>query len=275
MVAGGGLRGVFRLGPAALKGESSRLVHLGDRLAVIAKPAGLSLATPRADPGLAARRLVAALGEEERFLLDGRELHLVHRLDEPTSGLVVVALDAEMHAELARRFASRQVTKLYLAIVWGRPRPRSGAWREPLGPDRADRRRMKVEPDGRPAETEWLVVDAAPYVSLVALWPRTGRTHQLRVHLAHAGHPIVGDDLYGGPRHRGVRDPVLRAELAVGRAMLHAWRLDLQTGEPSRFEAPLPEDFRVACAAAGLRLAAAGELWQSPAQFDRTAGPTA
>lgn len=250
-------------------------MHLGDRFAVLAKPAGLSLATPRAEPGLAARRLIAALDADERGLFEGRELYLVHRLDEPTSGLVVVALDAEMHAELARAFSARRVTKLYLAVVWGRPSPRSGSWSEPLGPDRGDRRKMRVDPRGRPAATDWQVVATAPYVTLVALWPRTGRTHQLRVHLAQAGHPIVGDDLYGGPRHRGVRDSALRSALDVPRALLHAWRLELPGIDPSRFETAPPADFARACAAAGLSLAAAGELWQSRAQIDRPARPSA
>jgi RluA family pseudouridine synthase len=235
---------------------------------VLAKPAGLSLATPRADPHAAARRLVDALVERERRLLAQRELHLVHRLDEPTSGLVVVALDAEMHAELSRAFGERRVTKLYLAVVWGRPRPRGGTLAGALGPDRADRRKMRVDPTGRPARTDWWVVASAPYVSLVALWPRSGRTHQLRVHLADAGHPIVGDDLYGGPRHRGVADRALRRALEADRALLHAWRLELPSLVPSRFEAPPPRDFAAACAATSLDLAAAMELWQSAPQSE-------
>jgi RluA family pseudouridine synthase len=266
--AGGALRRLLRLGAAPLSGEPARLVHLGDRFAVLAKPAGLSLATPRAEPDAAARRLVDALPARERALLEGRELHLVHRLDAPTSGLVVVALDAEQHADLARAFGERRVTKIYLAVVWGRPRPRGGRWSGALGPDRDDRRRMKVDAGGRPSATDWWVVAAAPHVSLVALWPRSGRTHQLRVHLAHAGHPIVGDDLYGGPRERGVADRALRRALAADRALLHAWRLELPNLAPSRFEAPPPRDFAAACAAASLDLAAAGELWQSPARSE-------
>jgi len=251
-----------------LTGEPARLVHLGDRFALLAKPAGLSLATPRAEPQAAVRRLVDALPARDRQLLAGRELHLVHRLDAPTTGLVVVALDAEQHAELVRAFGERRVAKIYLALVWGRPRPRGGRWSAPLGPDRGDRRRMRVDAAGRPAVTDWWVAAAAPYVSLVALWPRTGRTHQLRVHLTHAGHPIVGDDLYGGPRHRGVGDPALRRALDVERALLHAWRLEIPLLAPSRFEAPPPRDFAAACAAAALDLASVQELWQSPAQIE-------
>jgi RluA family pseudouridine synthase len=245
----------------------ARLVHLGDRFAVLDKPAGLSLATPRREPGAAAARLVAALPPAERELLAARELHLVHRLDLSTSGLVLIALDADSHRELAGRFARREVTKLYAALVWGHPRPHEGRWEAALGPDREDRRRMRVDAAGRPAVTDWLVLAAAPHVAWVALWPRSGRTHQLRVHLAAAGHPVVGDDLYGGPRHRAVRERALAAALDPGRSLLHAWRLEVPGLEPSRFEAPLPFDLRMALAAAGIPLAPAQELWHPPRKF--------
>lgn len=247
--------------------EAARLVHLGDRFAVIAKPAGLSLATPKRAPGQAVLRLVAALPRAERALLEGRELHLVHRLDVSTSGLVLVALDPAMHRDLVGELGRRAVTKLYLALVWGRPRPRAGRWEVPLAPDRADRRRMRADPAGRPAVTDWLTVSAAPHVTLVALWPRTGRTHQLRVHLAAAGHPVVGDDLYGGPRHRGVRDRALAAALDPGRSLLHSWRLEVPGLDPCRFEAPIPADLAGALEAAALPLAPAAELWQAPGNF--------
>jgi len=232
---------------------------------VLDKPPGLSLATPRDRPGRAAERLVAALPGAERAQLEGRELHLVHRLDAPTSGLVLVALDAEEHRRLTVELSERRILKLYLALVWGHPRPAHGRFDAPLGPDRADRRRMRVDAGGRPAVTDWAVLGAAPHVALVALRPRTGRTHQIRVHLAAAGHPIVGDDLYGGPRHRGVRDPALRAALDPGRTLLHAWRLELPERTPSRFETPPPADFLAALAACGLDLAAGAPGWRLPA----------
>ncbi|GMU64910.1 MAG: hypothetical protein AMXMBFR36_11840 [Acidobacteriota bacterium] len=244
--------------------RATHVVHLGDRFAVLNKPPGLSLATPRTAPHEAVGRLVAALPASEREALAGRDLHLVHRLDEPTSGLVVVALDAEEHRRLTAEFAGRRVNKIYLALVWGHPRPKLARIDQSMGPDRSDRRRMKVDAAGRTAITDRQVLAVAPHVALVALWPRTGRTHQLRVHLAAVGHPIVGDDLYGGPRHRAVRDAKTRAALDPGRALLHAWRLELPGSEPSRFEAPLPGDFRAALAAAGLPLAPPEDLWQAP-----------
>jgi 23S rRNA-/tRNA-specific pseudouridylate synthase len=245
-------------------GGRARLVHLGDRFAVVDKPPGLSLATPRDRPEEAAARLVGALPPAERVGVEGRELRLVHRLDAPTSGLVLIAFDAALHRALATAFAERRVGKVYLALVWGRPRPAEGSFTASLGPDRADRRRMRADPSGRPAHTDYRRLGARSQVALVALWPRTGRTHQLRVHLAAAGHPIVGDDLYGGPRHRGVRDPALRAALAPPRALLHAWRLEVPELEPARFEVPPPPDFAAALSAAGLALADPGHLWQPP-----------
>ncbi len=250
-------------------------MHLDDRFVVVDKPAGMSLATPQRSPGDAARRLVAGLPAGERALLEGREPQLVHRLDEPTSGLVLLALDEEMHRELSGAFAQRRAGKVYLAIVWGTPRPRVGCYDSPLGPDRADRRRMKVDPAGRPARSDYAVLATAPHVSLLALWPATGRTHQLRVHLAAAGHPIVGDDLYGGPRERAVRAPAMRALLSPGRALLHAWRLELPQLAPSRFEAPPPEDFRRVLDAFGWTLAGPGDLWQAPARSPGSADPSA
>ncbi len=222
---------------------------------MLAKPAGLSLRTARSEPDAAAVRLVAALPPAERAGVEGRPLWLVHRLDVSTSGLVIVAFDAATHRELAQRFASGRVEKRYLALVWGHPRPASGTWAAPLGPDRADRRRMRIDPAGKRAESGYRTLGRAPYVALLELAPRTGRTHQLRVHAAAAGHPIVGDDLYGGPRERGVRDRALRAALAPGRCLLHAWRLEIGDWSPARYEAAPPPDFEAALDAAGLALA--------------------
>ena len=246
----------------------ARIVHLGDRFVVFDKPAGVSLQTPPSAPAAGAERLRAALGAADRSALEGREILLVHRLDTPTSGLVLAALDDDEHRRLATEISARRpsrATKTYLAIVWGRPRPAAGAFDAALGPDRADRRRMRVDPEGRSARSEYAVAAAARHVSLLALWPVTGRTHQLRVHLAAAGHPIVGDDLYGGPRHRAISDPKLRRALAPQRAMLHAFRLELPALSPSRFEAPIPADFGACATAAELGLAGVSELWHPPA----------
>lgn len=246
----------------------ARLLHLGDRFAALAKPAGISLATPRADPHAAARRLVAALPPGERDLVAFRDVRLAHRLDVSTSGVVLVAFDEECHRELLGRFASRAVLKLYLALVWGHPRPRRARLEAPLGPDPRDRRRMRLAAGGRPARTDYRVTGVAAHAALLLAEPRTGRTHQIRVHLAAAGHPVIGDDLYGGPRHRGVRDAGLAEALAGARSMLHAWRLELPGLEPARFEAPPPSDFVALATALGLDLVSDGDLWQSVEKSD-------
>lgn len=230
------------------------IVYLDERLVALNKPAGVSLATRRSEPHAAAARLLTTLPADERAAwgLHPDDLFLVHRLDLGTSGLVLLARDADTHRELVRSLSTHRVRKTYLALVWGRPRPRTGEWAWPLAPNREDRRRMRVDPAGRHALTSYEVLASVPHVSLLALTPHTGRTHQLRVHLAHAGHPIVGDDLYAGPRHRGVRDAARRRLLEPAFPLLHAWRLALpaSTGRDElHLEAPLPEPFAAALAA--------------------------
>jgi 23S rRNA pseudouridine1911/1915/1917 synthase len=239
------------------------VVHATARIVVVDKPPGVSLATRRAEPQAAVARLVESLADNERARhgLDPATLLLVHRLDVGTSGLVVVARDAEAHRQLARAFAEQRVEKTYLALCWGHPRPRQGRFDAALGPDRRDRRRMRADPAGRRALTHYRCLAAPPHASLVELRPETGRTHQIRVHLAHAGHPIVGDDLYGGPRERAVRDRALRAALTPAHPLLHAWRLALPEPDADRLLvvcAPPPPSFRRALHALGIDLAALG-----------------
>jgi 23S rRNA pseudouridine1911/1915/1917 synthase len=233
------------------------VLHSDERLVALAKPAGVSLATPRREPHAAVKRLLATLDEAERTLhgLEVGTLLLVHRLDVGTSGVVLLARNPDIHRELVAAFAARRVDKTYLGLVWGRPRPPAGRFEQPLGPDRRDRRRMRVDAAGRSASSNYATVGRGAHVSLLRLTPLTGRTHQLRVHLASAGHPIVGDDLYGGPRHRGVKDPALRRALGPGRPLLHAWRLGLPSTVATPgliITAPLPADLCAALAAAGI-----------------------
>jgi 23S rRNA pseudouridine1911/1915/1917 synthase len=233
------------------------VLYADERIVAIDKPAGLSLATRRSEPGGAAARLLAAVPERDRaeHALGFDPLLLVHRLDVGTSGVVLLARDEDAHRALVRAFAERRVAKAYLALAWGHPRPPAGQWSWPLGPDRHDRRRMVVDERGRAAVTDYVVAARAVHVSLVKLTPTTGRTHQIRVHLAHAGHPIVGDDLYGGPRHRAVRDPELRRLLDPGRPLLHAWQLllpETDAGPELILTAPIPADLGAALARLGV-----------------------
>ncbi len=227
---------------------TASLVYCDYRLVVVNKPPGISLATRHSEPNVAADRLLAALPQAVRasYGLETGPFWLVHRLDVATTGLVLLARDEKTHRELAGLLSRRLMRKTYLALVWGHPRPPAGSFDLPLGPDRHDRRRMKVDPDGRPSISRYRTLAKGPHVSLLELHPETGRTHQLRVHLGAAGNWIVGDDLYGGARHRGVKDPQFRHLLHPRHLLLHAWRLELPESSgflPSLYEAPLPPHF--------------------------------
>lgn len=253
---------------ASVMGPAATVVFADDRIVVVDKPPGLSLATRHAEPTAAVGRVLAALpaSDVHELGLGPESAWLVHRLDVGTSGLVLLARSREAHRSLTQCFAQRRVGKLYLALVWGHPRPAAAAWTAPLGPDLGDRRKMAVVASGRSATSEYRIAAAVPHLSLVALHPLTGRTHQLRVHAAHAGHPIVGDDFYGGPRHRGLKNHRLRALLQPGRPLLHAWRLVLPADREHlelRLETSLPADFETIVSALGIDFAtaAAGILW--------------
>jgi 23S rRNA pseudouridine1911/1915/1917 synthase len=237
--------------------DPTTIIHADDHLVVVNKAPGISLSTRRSEPRGAVDRLLAGIGAADLSArgIDAGTLLLAHRLDIGTSGLVMLARDHETHRLLSRALSERRVEKAYLALVWGHPRPRAGRYDWPLAPDRRDRRKMKVDPSGAPAATRYRVLADASHVSLVELCPETGRTHQLRVHLAHAGHWIVGDDLYGGPRHRAVKDRNMREALNPSHLLLHAWRLglnDLPGLSARRFEAPLPAEFLAGLNAVGI-----------------------
>ncbi|MBL8112088.1 MAG: RluA family pseudouridine synthase [Acidobacteria bacterium] len=200
------------------------LLFQSDDVLAVGKPPGVSMATSsRPGSGEAAvARLLAACG-----LPPEEGLGLVHRLDEPTSGVVLLSRNAAAHRTLTLAFQERQVTKTYRALVWGHPVPAAGVVDAPLGRDPVDGRRMKVVPGGKPSVTGYRTLRRFPSVADLSLAPETGRTHQIRVHLAYRGHPLVGDDLYGtAKRTRGVRDPALRAALeGATRCLLHAERV--------------------------------------------------
>ena len=156
------------------------------------------------------------------------------RLDKDTSGLVLVALSPSVHAAVQAAARAGHVRKEYLALVAGTPRPPRGVIQLPLGRDPADRRRVAVRADGAASETRYDTLSGDSKRSLVSCELVTGRTHQIRVHLAASGWPIVGDRVYG------------IASDVIGRQALHAWQLTLPhpaTGERLQFEAPLPGDF--------------------------------
>ncbi len=159
---------------------------------------------------------------------------IVHRLDQGTSGLIVAARNDLSHRALAAQLSDRTLSRTYLAIVRGRVKGESGELEGPIGRHPRDRKRMAVVAGGRFARTRYEVVERRRTHTLLRCDLDTGRTHQIRVHLAAAGHPVAGDAEYGG-REQGVERP-----------MLHAWRLRLRhprTGAEMTFEAAQPQDF--------------------------------
>ncbi|GBE14010.1 MAG TPA: RluA family pseudouridine synthase [Proteobacteria bacterium] len=172
---------------------------------------------------------------------------IVHRLDKGTSGVMVVAKDDLAHQSLALQFKEHTILRMYLAAVRGAMKDDGGIIDRPLGRHVRDRKRIAVREDGRIAVTEYSVRAWRGGVSLVELRPRTGRTHQLRVHLSSIGHPILGDSTYGGGvRSIHARDPQLRDILrSLTRPALHALRLEFVhpvTGSEMIFESPPPDD---------------------------------
>jgi len=164
---------------------------------------------------------------------------IVHRLDRETSGVLVAAKQDAAHQALARQFKDRTMEKLYLAFVCGTPRTPVGTWDGPIRRHPQHRQKMAVVSGGRASRTDYRVRRSWSRASLLELALHTGRTHQIRVHAAHAGHPVVGDAVYGRPRP-------WPPEAGVSRQLLHAWKLVLRhprTQKPLALEAPMPQDF--------------------------------
>ena len=220
------------------------VVYADADVLVIAKPAGL-VVHPAA--GHAQDTLVNALLARYPDLQIGDSFRpgIVHRLDKDTSGLLVVARHDAALAALAAQMAAHTVDKRYLALVHGRLLPTRGTIDAPIGRDPHDRKRMAVIAGGRPARTHYRVLHAAPGFSLVAARLETGRTHQIRVHLASLGHPIAGDALY-------CRQP---APAGLTRQFLHAWQLAFASpadGSRLTFGCPLPPDLSACLGQVGI-----------------------
>lgn len=239
MAAGETIRAPRSLPPVPEVELGPRLLHRDKRFLVVDKPAGVASApTP-----LGVRGTLPALLAEQLGL--ARPPLVVHRLDRDVSGVMALALDREGARRLTRAFEEGQVRKLYRAVVRGAPPQEEGTLDAPIGRDPARRGRMRVAPGGDPARTDyrWLgEVSTYPGLHHLELRLHTGRTHQIRVHLAHLGCPLVGDRFYGGPLR--VTDHEGRS-VAVPRLCLHSARLELPLGAPGEaltaFEAPLPE----------------------------------
>jgi 23S rRNA pseudouridine1911/1915/1917 synthase len=211
------------------------IIYEDEALLVVNKPAGMVVHPALGHPSgtlvnavLAHCPQVAEVGGLDRA-------GIVHRLDKDTSGLVLIAKDEATRAALQRQFKRRQVVKTYLALVEGPMYPREGVIEAPVGRDKRQRKKMAVVRSGRQARTMYRAVEYFDDHTLLEVRPHTGRTHQVRVHLAWLGYPVVGDAVYGHRRQRLLRR----------RHFLHAARLHFThpvMGEEMEFEAPLPPE---------------------------------
>jgi 23S rRNA pseudouridine1911/1915/1917 synthase len=223
-----------RAAAAAAALDPARILFCDDALVAVDKPAGVAAqATLTSDQGTLPELVAAAVGGP---------VTIVHRLDRETSGVTVLARTPAAATALSAAFRDGLVGKTYLALCARAPVPRDGRVDAPLGKDPLRPGRRCVRAGGDPAATTYATLrEGASGCALVEARPETGRTHQLRVHLAHLGAPLAGDARYGGPRRVG--------DVEVARVMLHAARLALAhpaTGAPLVFAAPLPADFGAA-----------------------------
>ena len=211
------------------------ILYEDDDLAVVVKPCGMVVHP--------------AAGNEDGTLVNALLFHLknlsgiggalrpgiVHRLDKDTSGLLLVAKNDATHAALSDALKARTIHKTYRAVARGAFKEPTGVVEAPIGRSPKDRKKMAIVPDGRYARTEYRVLEPLRGATLVDVNLITGRTHQIRVHFASIGHPLLGDPLYGG-----------KNQPPVGRLMLHARRIEFThptTGQPMVFEAPEPPEF--------------------------------
>jgi 23S rRNA pseudouridine1911/1915/1917 synthase len=230
--------------PSTLVGEKMdfNILHEDKDILILNKPPGL-VVHPAAGhwTGTLVHGLIAHLGESFEAGESSERPGIVHRLDKETSGLMVIAKHHKAHANLVEQFQERQITKQYLALAWGVFKYKTGDCKGSIGRSPRQRQKMAVlKEGGKEAHTRYRVTEQFKDVALVECDLFTGRTHQIRVHLAEAVHPIVGDTVYGRTRNgHGLTLP--------GRQMLHAWKLGFshpRTRKAVEFCAPLPDDFQ-------------------------------
>jgi 23S rRNA pseudouridine1911/1915/1917 synthase len=213
------------------------VIHQDDDIIVVDKPAGMTVhPAPGHRTGTVVNALLAMVPELAAL---GNTVRpgIVHRLDKGTSGLLVVAKNERARASLVHQLKQREVRKSYLALVHGAPEPRQGTIEAPIGRSPTNRKKMAVVTDGRDAETKYRIRETLGEFALLEVEPVTGRTHQIRVHLAAVGHPLVGDVVYG------------KRSSLVERQFLHASRLGFalpSSGRLAEFESPLAPDLRAA-----------------------------
>jgi len=224
--------------PAADTTKAMDVVYVDDDVIVVNKEAGVVVHPGAGNQSGTMVNFLLAGYPDIAGVGDPMRPGLVHRLDAGTTGLIVVARTQQAYESLVEQLSSRSVTRVYSVLVWGNPISLNGVIDAPIGRDQRDPTRMAVVVDGRASRTHYAVQQSfhePKDAALVECRLETGRTHQIRVHLASIGHPVVGDATYGG----------VRAGLRAGRPMLHAKELAFdhpRTGERRTFTTPTPQD---------------------------------
>jgi len=216
------------------------VVHDDDDIVVIDKPVGVAAHPSVGWEGPTALGALAGAGFRIATSGAAERAGIVHRLDVGTSGLMVVAKSENAYTWLKRAFHDREVDKIYHAVVQGHPDPLAGTIDAPIGRHPGSSWKFAVVADGKPSVTHYETLEAFPAASLLEIHLETGRTHQIRVHMAAQRHPCAGDAMYGA-------DPTLSARLGLGRQWLHAVQLGFRhpaTGEPVVYRTTYPDDLQ-------------------------------
>jgi len=216
------------------------VVYDDDDFVVIDKPVGVAAHPSVGWTGPTVLGALAGAGFRVSTSGASERAGIVHRLDAGTSGLMVVAKSERAYTELKRQFHDREVEKIYHAVVQGHPDPLAGTIDAPIGRHPGSSWKFAITADGKPSITHYETLEAFPSASLLEVHLETGRTHQIRVHMAAQRHPCVGDAMYGA-------DPTISARLGLSRQWLHAMRLEFThpgTGERVSFESRYPDDLQ-------------------------------
>ena len=220
--------------------ENLRIVYQDEDLVVIDKPVGVAAHPSVGWTGPTVLGARAAAGVRTSTSGAAERAGIVHRLDAGTSGLMVVAKSERAYGELKRQFHDREVEKIYHAVVQGHPDPLAGTIDAPIGRHPGSSWKFAITADGKASITHYETIEAFPSASLLEIHLETGRTHQIRVHMAAQRHPCVGDTMYGA-------DPTQAAKLGLTRQWLHAMRLGFThptTGDRVEFESHYPDDLQ-------------------------------
>lgn len=228
------------------------IVFEDDFLLMLNKPAGLSVHPGAGQPNGTLVNGLVYYTEQLSGINGALRPGIVHRLDKDTSGILAAAKTDKAHRHIGKQFEERSVEKEYVGIVWGKWEG-SGTMDKPIKRSRNDRTKYEVQDSGRLAKTDFNVLSSNIVMSIVHFYPKTGRTHQIRVHSEHAGHPIIGDEKYGGGKNRAkgfmpeVQQKIRQMLSKTNRHLLHAKKLSFthpESGERVTFEAPVSDDMK-------------------------------